>query len=379
MSSPASPFDEQCMQRALEIAARGQGAVEPNPMVGCVLARDGEILGEGWHERFGGPHAEVQALEAVRRSGRSAHGADMYVTLEPCRHFGKTPPCVQAIIAAGIRRVVVAQADPFPEMAGRGIEELRQANLVVETGLCEVQARWLNRPYLKLIETGLPWVIAKWAMTLDGKLASISGHSQWISNEKSRAIAHALRRRVDGILIGIGTALADDPLLTARPPGDRVACRIVLDSGGRLPLDGQLAKTASLAPVLVVLGPHAQQANAAALKACGCEVLRLKDETANDRLLSLMQELGRRKMTNLLVEGGEHVLGQCFDLDLVDEVCVFIGPKIVGGAAAPSPVGGQGRPTMDQAWRLENPNIEVHDGDVVLRARIRRDGVTRLH
>ena len=246
MGSQDSELDSWQMARALELAARGEGFVEPNPMVGCVIARGAEIIGEGWHRKFGGPHAEVEALHVA---GTRARGATLYVTLEPCCHQGKTPPCTDAILASGLGRVVVAQRDPFPAVAGGGIERLRQAGLAVEVGLREAEARRLNAPYLKLTESGRPWVIAKWAMTLDGKLASRTGDSRWISNEASRAIVHQLRGRVDAIVVGRGTAGQDDPLLTARPAGPRVATRIVLDTRASLASDSQLVTTAGEAPV----------------------------------------------------------------------------------------------------------------------------------
>ncbi len=236
------------MARAIELALRGEGAVEPNPMVGCVIMRDGETIGEGFHARFGSPHAEVEAL-AVAAS--RAHGADVYVTLEPCCHHGKTPPCTQALISAGVRRVIVAQRDPFAKVAGQGIAELERAGIEVQVGLLESEARALNAPYLKLLAQGRPWIIAKWAMTLDGKLATRSGDSRWISSPASRGIVHALRGRVDAIMVGRGTAAADDPLLTARPAGLRTATRIVLDSLATLPSDSQLARTAHDGPVIM--------------------------------------------------------------------------------------------------------------------------------
>ncbi|HTU24438.1 MAG TPA: bifunctional diaminohydroxyphosphoribosylaminopyrimidine deaminase/5-amino-6-(5-phosphoribosylamino)uracil reductase RibD, partial [Pirellulales bacterium] len=211
-------FDVWHMARALELAARGLGRVEPNPLVGCTIVNQGDVVGEGWHGQFGGPHAEIEAL---RVAGPHAAGATMYVTLEPCAHFGKTPPCTQAIVAAGIRRVVAATVDPFPAVGGQGLTELREAGIEVSVGQSAEEARRLNAPYFKLVETGRPWLIAKWAMTLDGKIATRSGASRWISSRDSRQIVHALRGRVDAVLVGIGTALADDPLLTARPAGPR--------------------------------------------------------------------------------------------------------------------------------------------------------------
>ena len=258
------------MQRALELAAQGQGFVEPNPMVGCVIARGAEIVGEGWHRRFGQAHAEVEAL---RIAGSRARGATLYVTLEPCCHQGKTPPCTRAVLAAGVARVVAAMADPFPQVAGGGLAELRAAGVEVQTGILENQARKLNAPYLKLLSAGRPWVVAKWAMTLDGKIAARTGDSRWISSPASRQLVHQLRGRMDAILVGRGTAAADDPQLTARPPGPRTALRIVVDTRASLSLASRLVRTAREVPVLVAVGPEAASADCANLQAAGCEVL----------------------------------------------------------------------------------------------------------
>src|SRR5215210_4216404 len=217
--------DADYMTRALELAGRGRGWVEPNPLVGAVVVRDAAVVGEGWHEKFGQAHAEVNAL---RQAGELARGATLYVTLEPCCHFGKTPPCTEAVIGAGVRRVVSAMLDPFPQVAGQGASRLREAGIVVEVGVGDAAARQLNAPYLKRLRTGRPWVHAKWAMTLDGKIATRTGQSKWITGEAARARVHELRGRMDAIIVGKGTLLADDPLLTARPPGPRAATRVVL-------------------------------------------------------------------------------------------------------------------------------------------------------
>ena len=356
------------MKRALELAERGRGLVEPNPLVGAVLVKNDRIVGEGWHERFGGPHAEINAL---RNAADDAKRAILFVTLEPCCHHGKTPPCTDAILASGIRHVVIAQRDPFPRVDGGGIAALRAAGVRVEVGVLEEEARRLNAPYLKLVEQQLPWVIAKWAMTLDGKLATRSGSSRWISGEASRQIVHQLRGRVDAILIGRGTAAADDPLLTARPPGSRVALRVVLDSQAALAESSQLVQTAQEAPVLIVASDEAPKGNIARLAAAGCEVLCLPGDRAQ-RLTALLAELGQRRMTNLLVEGGNEVLGALADARQIDEVHAFIAPKFVGGAAAISPLGGTGLASMAQAWRLASPQIEIVDGDVYVHGHVTR-------
>jgi len=362
-------FDVWHMARALELAARGLGRVEPNPLVGCTIVRDGDVVGEGWHGQFGGPHAEIEAL---RIAGTLAAGATMYVTLEPCAHFGKTPPCTQAIVASGIRRVVAATVDSFPAVSGQGLAELRSAGLDVSVGLSADEARRLNAPYLKLVEAGRPWTIAKWAMTLDGKIATRGGESRWISSKASRHIVHALRGRVDAIVVGIGTALADDPMLTARPAGPRVATRVVLDTRARLPSTSRLVRSAGDAPVLVATGSEARADDVARLAGAGCEVVCCEGDNHRARLDFLLAELGRRRMTNVLVEGGGEVLGSLLDLNQIDEVHVFIAPKLFGGAAARGPLAGLGCAGIEDRAELDEVHLETIGQDVYLRGRVRR-------
>lgn len=351
------------MRLALAEAARGRGAVEPNPMVGAVVVRDGKAVGLGHHARFGGPHAEVVALE---RAGDAARGSTLYVTLEPCCHQGKTPPCTDAILRAGPSRVVAAMRDPFPRVDGGGFDRLRAAGLEVESGPEADAARSLNAPYLKRLATGLPYVTAKWAMTLDGKTAAASGDSRWISGPRSRALVHELRGRMDGIIAGIGTALADDPLLTARPPGPRVATRIILDGAARLPTGSQLARTAREIPVLVAVTGRAPAPRMSALADLGCEILPFPGDGPVP-ILSLLEDLGRRGVTNLMVEGGGRVLGSFLDAGQVDEVEVYLAPIVEGGSHAFGPARGAGVATMAEALRLGRPEISVLDGDVRLR------------
>jgi diaminohydroxyphosphoribosylaminopyrimidine deaminase / 5-amino-6-(5-phosphoribosylamino)uracil reductase len=358
------------IRRALDLAIRGQGFVEPNPMVGCVIARGAEIIGEGWHRRFGQDHAEIEAL---RLAGSRAAGATLYVTLEPCCHYGKTPPCTQAVLASGVRRVVVAAPDPFPQVQGGGIAELRAAGLTVDVGPLESEATRLNAPYLKLVETGKPWIIAKWAMTLDGKTATTSGESRWISNPQSREIVHKLRGRVDAVVVGCETARQDDPLLTARPPGPRTAVRVVLDTRASLSNDSQLVRTAAAAPLLVAVGQESSAADRERLAAAGCEVFVCDGQTHAERLDSLLAELGRRRMTNVLFEGGSRVFGSLLDAGAIDEVHVFIAAKLVGGASAPSAVAGRGIDQMSAALRLEQPQIRQLADDVYITARCSPD------
>jgi diaminohydroxyphosphoribosylaminopyrimidine deaminase/5-amino-6-(5-phosphoribosylamino)uracil reductase len=364
----SAELDRWHMARALALAARGQGAVEPNPMVGALVCHGAETVGEGWHRAFGGPHAESWALEMA---GSRARGATLYVTLEPCCHHGKTPPCTGAIMAAGIRRVVAAMEDVFPLVAGRGIAELRAAGLEVECGVLETDARRLNAPYLKLNLRSRPWVHAKWAMTLDGKIATRGGESQWISNEASRRIVHELRGRVDAVIVGRGTAHDDDPLLTARPPGPRTAVRIVLDSRASLSPESRLARTARDIPVLIAACPAASVEAKERLIACGCEVIDLPGATPTVRLEQLIDELGRRRMTNVLIEGGSGVLGAAFDARLIDEIHAFVSPRLAGGRQALSPVGGQGIELMSGVIPLDDQEWRVLDGDFYVRGRVR--------
>ena len=356
-------IDQVWMAQALTLAERGRGYVEPNPLVGAVIVRDGQVVGEGWHQRFGEAHAEVNALTAA---GDAAQGAILYVTLEPCCHQGKTPPCTDAVRRAGVRRVVAAMLDPFPQVAGQGAAVLRAACMQVEIGILEAEARRLNAPYLKLLATGRPYVHAKWAMTLDGKIATRSGDSKWISNEAARRRVHELRGRMDAIIVGIGTVLADDPLLTARPPGPRTPVRIVLDSQGRLPPGSKLVATAKDAATLVVTADTVPAARTEALRQLGCTLLRQPADLGRPMVGALLDELGRRRMTNVLVEGGAEVFGSFLDAGEIDEVHVYVAPKLVGGAAARTALAGNGVAKVADALALANWQVENIDGDVLL-------------
>jgi diaminohydroxyphosphoribosylaminopyrimidine deaminase/5-amino-6-(5-phosphoribosylamino)uracil reductase len=351
--------DARWMQRALELAERGRGYVEPNPLVGAVAVRDGELVGEGWHQRFGESHAEVNALAAA---GEAARGATLFVTLEPCCHHGKTPPCTDAVVRAGVRRVVAAMTDPFPEVAGKGVAILRAAGVDVAVGIEEKPARRLNAPYLKLLTTGRPYVHAKWAMTLDGKIATRTGDSRWISSEASRRRVQELRGRMDGIVVGIGTVLSDDPLLTARPPGPRTPTRIVLDGKGRLPADSQLARTAREIPTLIISTAQGE----ASLRRLGCEVLCVAIDDRRPSVATILEELGRRKMTNILVEGGSEVLGAFLDGSAFDEIHVFIAPMLIGGGEAVTAISGLGGERIADSFRLAEWKTESLDGDLYI-------------
>jgi diaminohydroxyphosphoribosylaminopyrimidine deaminase/5-amino-6-(5-phosphoribosylamino)uracil reductase len=335
-------------------------------MVGAlVVDPSGSIVGVGHHEKFGGPHAEVVALA---RAGEKARGSTLHVTLEPCCHHGKTPPCTDAILRAGVARVVAAMRDPFPKVDGGGARLLQAAGVEVEVELGPMadRARRLNGPYLKRLATGLPYVTAKWAMTLDGKTACGSGDSRWISGPRSRAMVHEVRGRMDAILVGIGTALADDPALTARPPGPRTPARVVLDGSARLPLDSQLARTAREIPVWLAATNRAPVDRLQALENLGVEILPFPVEGPVP-ILPLLETLGRRGVTNLLVEGGGTVLGAFLGAGQVDEIDAFIAPIIEGGAHGFTPARGVGKVSMAEALRLRDPESTLIDGDVRIR------------
>lgn len=364
--------DEKSMELALSLAFRGQGFVEPNPMVGCVIAQDGKVVASGYHERFGGPHAEIQAISSA---GSQAEGSTLYVTLEPCCHFGKTPPCTQAIIAAGVKRVVAAMRDPFPKVAGGGFAELQAAGIEVVSGVLQAKAEELNAPYLKLIREGRPWVIAKWAMTLDGKIATSTGQSKWISGPESREIVQQLRGRMDAIVVGRRTAELDDPLLTARSTKlkpARVATRIVVDSGASLSLSSQLVRTAREFPLLVAVNTNAEASKVQQLTAAGAEVVQLAGSSPSERLSQLLDELGERRMTHILVEGGGQLLGSLFDAKLVDEAHCFIARKIFGGSGSPGPIGGDGVTSPETALQFIRHVQGWSGDDIYIHGRLKK-------
>jgi diaminohydroxyphosphoribosylaminopyrimidine deaminase / 5-amino-6-(5-phosphoribosylamino)uracil reductase len=356
----------QWMRRALVEAERGRGFVEPNPMVGALIVRDGRPVGIGHHARFGGPHAEIVALG---EAGESARGATLYVTLEPCCHHGKTPPCTDAIVAAAIARVVAAVRDPFPQVDGGGLAALAAAGVSVEVG-CEADAaRELNAPYLKRLSTRMPYVTAKWAMTLDGKTAVAGGDSRWISSEDSRRVVHDLRGRMDAIVVGIGTVDADDPRLTVRPPGPRQPIRIVLDSSARIGPDSVLFRTAAEVPVVIAVTDRAPLDRRERLAAAGCDVLPLPG-FGSVPIPLLLEELGRRGMTNVLVEGGGRVLGAFLDAGQIDAVEVFVAPIIEGGDHRRTAVRGAGRASISESLRLQDVQVDRIREDVRIRGRL---------
>ena len=379
--------DEHWMAIALELAKGGQGWVEPNPMVGCVVVRDGELIASGFHERFGGPHAEVHALRGLDAEVLSQ--STVYVTLEPCAHHGKTPPCVELLLSKPPSRVVVAMQDPFEKVAGLGISRLEHEGIDVTTGVLGEQARRLNAPYLKRLASGLPWVITKWAMTLDGAIATGSLDSKWISNELSRHQVHRLRSRVDAVVVGSSTVLADDPLLTARlGPGEhiaRTAMRVVLDRRFRTMESSQLVCTAREAPVIVVVDREALAQfpdKRRAFERAGAEFLELERGQSQDPAAGLehvLREIVRRGGTNVLVEGGAMVMGSLFDARLVDQVECYIAPKVIGGLEARRAVGGVGVESIAlgagfQETHWETLGADLHFSGILARCPTDRNG-----
>ncbi len=330
--------DEKYMQMALKLARRGIGSVEPNPAVGAVLVKAGQVIGKGWHKKFGGPHAEINALDDCKKLAANPQGATMYVTLEPCCHQGKTAPCTNAIIDAALAKIVVAAIDPSEHASGAGLERMRSAGIEIQTGVCETEARLLNAPFIKFAATGKCWVTLKWAQSIDGKLAwaDKTDGNRWISGEPSRNDAHKLRRRARAVLVGINTVLADDPLLTARPSRGRQPARIVLDSHLRIPLDCKLLATANQAPVVIVTSAEAARNNPQKqeqITGRGAEVL-VCPPADRSNLYYLLDELSNRGIAQLLVEGGPTVIASFLKEHLADEIVVYIAPKILGAAGS---------------------------------------------
>ncbi|MDT8302952.1 MAG: bifunctional diaminohydroxyphosphoribosylaminopyrimidine deaminase/5-amino-6-(5-phosphoribosylamino)uracil reductase RibD, partial [Sedimentisphaerales bacterium] len=315
---------------------RGIGSVEPNPAVGAVIVKGNRVIGKGWHKKFGGPHAEINALEDCVALGVDPRGAAMYVTLEPCSHQGKTGPCTQAIIAAGLAKVFVAMIDPSEHAGGKGIDLLRNAGVEVHIGICETEAKLLNAPFIKFATSGKCWVTLKWAQSIDGKLAvteTPSSASGWISGEQSRKDVHKLRRCAGGILVGINTVIADDPLLTARPSRGKKLARIVLDNHLRIPLDCKLIKTAKKHSLLIYTKEDSIQENpkiAEKITKKGAEILTYEVKQGRSNLHFLLDELSKRDIAQLLVEGGPRVLTSFLKEGLADEVVIYIAPKILG-------------------------------------------------
>jgi diaminohydroxyphosphoribosylaminopyrimidine deaminase/5-amino-6-(5-phosphoribosylamino)uracil reductase len=367
----ATERDLKHLFRAIELATRAQGQTSPNPLVGAVIVKGGRVLGEGYHEAAGEPHAERMALAACTEDPA---GATLYVSLEPCAHHGRTPPCTDAIVEAGIKRVMIASDDPSAKASGRGLGILRDEGIQVDVcdGAVSEAARLINQPFRKHARTGRPLVLLKYAMTLDGKVATRTGDSKWISSEASRARAHRWRAEADAVAVGVGTAMADDPLLTARIDAvTRQPRRVVFDSEGRLPLTSQLVETAAEAPVILVCSRAASRTHVQSLESAGVEVVIVSGENESARVHAALDELGARDVQTLLMEGGPHLAGAFIDADEVDELRVFVAPVIAGGRQAKPAVEGEGVATIAEAARAIATEVERIEDDVLVTARLK--------
>ncbi|MFL5860509.1 MAG: bifunctional diaminohydroxyphosphoribosylaminopyrimidine deaminase/5-amino-6-(5-phosphoribosylamino)uracil reductase RibD [Solirubrobacteraceae bacterium] len=366
-------FDRRHLARAIEIAEQGRGRVSPNPLVGAVIANGDGPIGEGYHHELGGPHAEVEAIHAA--GDRDLTSATLYVSLEPCCHHGRTPPCTDAIRQAGISRVVVASDDPSEHACGRGLGVLRDdgVEVLLDDGDLADRARLLNQPFRKHARTGRPWILFKSAMTLDGKVATHRGDSKWISGEASRERAHVWRAECDAVAVGIGTALADDPQLTARIPGVmRQPRRVVFDSLGRLPVDAQLVRDARRAPLTVVVSRAAPRAATEALEAHGADVIVATGENEPARVVSALDQLGAGGIGSIMLEGGPRLAGAFFDAGEIDEIRLFLAPLILGGRTARDPLEGEGAEQIADAVRALSLQCERIGDDLLVSARIHR-------
>ncbi len=357
--------EERYMWSALDLARQGCGKTSPNPMVGAVLVKDGEVVGTGFHEKAGGPHAEIIALQ---EAGEKARGATLYANLEPCSHQGRTPPCVDAIIAAGIKKVVVAMVDPNPLVSGAGIRKLQEAGIKVRVGILEEKARRLNEVFLKYITTKTPFLIVKMAMTLDGKIATKSGKSRWITGEKSRKFVHRLRSMSDGIVVGINTVLQDDPLLNVRLNGEKKEnpARIIIDSKGKLPLESRVVKSAAEIKTLLATTELAPRTKLAALESAGVEVMILPSKNGRVDLQAMMQVLGEKEISILLAEGGGTLNYSFLAENLIDKIYFFTAPLLIGGKEARTPLEGEGIEELENAWTVENIEMKQLDRDLLI-------------
>lgn len=367
--------EEKYMRRAIELAKKGSGHVNPNPLVGAVIVRDGEIIGEGYHECYGQLHAERNAIANAKKRGNSLEGSTIYVTLEPCCHYGKTPPCTEAIIEEKIARVVVGSDDPNPLVSGKGFQMLREKGIEVIPHFLKEECDAMNHVFFHYIRTGTPYVAMKYAMTMDGKIACYTGDSKWVTGEESRAHVQTLRNHYKGIMAGIGTVLADDPMLNCRIEGGREPIRIITDSHLRIPMDSQLVRTAGQQPLIVACLPDADEEKAAQLQEKGVEVLRIPGVTTADiteeqkeviSLPVLMKELGARKIDGILLEGGGQLNESALQAGIVDRIYCYIAPKIFGGAQAKTPVEGQGLTRAADAWQFNRIGMQEFGQDILL-------------
>ncbi len=353
---------EKWMRLALSLAKKGEGKVSPNPMVGAVLVKNGKLIAKGYHRYFGGPHAEV---EAIQRAKDKARGCTLYVTLEPCSHYGKTPPCTQAIIRAGIRRVVIATLDPNPINSGRGVQELKKAGIETELGVCEEEATKVNEAFFKFMKKKIPFVVVKVASSLDGKIATSKGESKWITGQKAREFAHRLRDKMDAILVGINTVISDDPSLLA-PSKDSLA-RVILDSKLRIPLNSKILKNQDKADTFIFTTSKADRQKLCELKSRGIKVAIVKeDQDGRVDLEEVLKKLASLEIMILLVEGGGKVIGSFFDKGLVDKLFLFLAPRIIGGRNSLTWVEGKGVDLLSQTPHIEVSSLRKIGQDFLL-------------
>ena len=354
--------DEEYMLRAVQLARNGIGFVNPNPLVGAVIVKNGNIIGEGWHEQYGQPHAERNAL---KNCTESPEGAEIYVTLEPCCHHGKQPPCTEAIIQAGIRKVYIGSADPNPLVAGKGAELLRQAGIEVQTGVCQAECDKLNKIFFHYITTKAPYCMMKIAMTADGKTATRTGLSRWITNEASRRHVHETRKQFSGIMCGIGTVIADNPSLTCRIENPSNPTRIICDTHLRIPVECNIVRTADQVPTIVATSSQ-DEAKLEKLRNHGVQILKIKAHEGNINLKLLMKKLGEQGIDSVLLEGGACLHESALRAGIVQHVQIYIAPKIFGGVSAKTAVGGLGVEEVDEAYRLSTPEIRTFGSDILL-------------
>lgn len=355
--------DERFMWMALDLARHGSGFTSPNPMVGAVVVQEGEVVGTGYHRSAGSAHAEVVALE---KAGSKAQGATLYTNLEPCCHHGKTPPCVEAILQAGIRKVVIGMTDPNPLVSGQGIRWLEENGVKVKNGVLKDKALSLNEVFVKYITTKKPFVMIKTAMSLDGKIATREGHSKWITGERSRQFVHRLRNQADAVVVGIGTVLKDDPLLTTRIDDGRDAARVVVDSMARLPLAAKVINPQSPAPTIAAVTVDAPEERCEALRRAGVEVMKFPARKGRVSLEALLAALGQKEMSSVLVEGGGELNYSFLEDGLIDKAYFFVAPLICGGRDAPTPFGGEGIGRIEDAWAVSQLEFKQYGEDMLI-------------
>ncbi|MBQ9608572.1 MAG: bifunctional diaminohydroxyphosphoribosylaminopyrimidine deaminase/5-amino-6-(5-phosphoribosylamino)uracil reductase RibD [Lachnospiraceae bacterium] len=366
-------FDEKYMRFAIELAKKGTGAVNPNPLVGAVIVKDGRIIGQGYHKAYGGLHAEREAFKSLTES---AENADMYVTLEPCCHYGKQPPCVEAIVEHKIKRVYVGSDDPNKLVSGKGYEYLKSHGIEVHTHILKEECDALNDIFFYYITTGLPFVVMKYAMTLDGKIAAYTGESKWISNEASRYNSQELRNLASGIMVGIGTVIKDNPMLTCRLDGGHNPVRIICDTNMKIPLDSNIVKTSKDVPTILAVGEHIKRACQADgeladrynnLISNGIEIVFTEEKDNRISLKALMKYLGEKKIDSIILEGGGTLNYAAIEEDIVSEIIIYMAPKVLGGKEAPTAVGGKGFENPDLAKKFILKEIRQFDEDVFLK------------